>query len=51
MCGAAWSIVGEGRNRDRIVVNHLRDRGTGRVECKGEGVSLHDMKMYGGMEV
>lgn len=51
MYGAALSIVGEVRNRDRIVVNHLGDRGTGRGECKGDVVSLHDMKVYGGMEV
>lgn len=51
MYGAVLSIVGEVRNRDGIVVNHLTARGTGRGECKGEVVSLHDMKMYGGMEV
>jgi len=43
--------VGEVRNRDEIVVNHLRDRGTGRGECEGEVVSLRDMKRYRGMEV
>jgi len=41
--GAALSIVGEVGNRDTIVVNHMRDRGTGRGERKGEVVSLHDM--------
>jgi hypothetical protein len=45
--GAALSIVIEVTNRDRTVVSHLRDRDTGRGECKGEVVSLHNMKMYG----
>jgi bacillopeptidase F (M6 metalloprotease family) len=49
--GAAVSIMGEVTNRDKTVINHLRNRGTGRGQCKGEVVSLHDMKMYGGMEV